>query len=97
MIIFDFTENRALRIFECISALSLWITSLYYLQLIDAIAPLVQTIFLIFRGIGDFMVLLTIAGVAFACAFHLIGLNQIEFDEIPAGSSPLYSDFTGSL
>jgi hypothetical protein len=90
-------ESTSLRIFESLTALVLWTKSLYFLQLIGKISPLVQTLFKILDETKYFMVTLFIAGFAFANAFYLLGRNQIQFDQVSPDDQPLYSTVGGAL
>ena len=49
------------------------IKMLYFMQLIDAIAPLVKIILLIFVDIGWFMLIFIIIMFGFATSFYLLG------------------------
>lgn len=50
--------------------------SLYYLGLVEEIAPLIEIIFVIVGDIGYFMVVYIIALCAFILTFWIIGKNQ---------------------
>ena len=53
-----------------------WFKSLYFLRLIDEIAPLVNIIFVIVHDIKYFLIIFFISIIAFSSAFHVIGKNQ---------------------
>jgi len=74
-ILYTFDENN-LRIIESMLSLVIIIKLLYFMQLIDDIAPLVNIILLIARDIGWFILLLVISMFAFSMSFYLIGKNQ---------------------
>lgn len=52
------------------------IKCLYFMKLVDKMAPFINMIWLIFYGIRTFMIVLFIAVFGFATAFCLIGQNQ---------------------
>ena len=54
-------------------AIIIVIKCLYFMQLVDQISPLVNTIFLILGEIGWFMIVLLIFIFGFATSFFLIG------------------------
>lgn len=49
--------------------------SFYFMQLVDQIAPLVQTIGLIWRDITLFIVIMCIILFSFANSFYMLGKN----------------------
>ena len=63
------------RIMECCLFMLLLTKSLYFLQLIGEIAPLIDIIFVIMSDIKYFVVILGITMVAFVNAFYMIGKN----------------------
>lgn len=52
---------------------------MYFMQIIDQIAPLIKIIFLIFSDIKWFVVLYVITVFAFSSSFELLGKNQEMF------------------
>ena len=63
------------RIIVCIVSLLMWTRALYYMQLVDRLAPLVRIIFLIFNDIKYFVVMFVILLLAFGNSFYLLGKN----------------------
>lgn len=61
------------RILVAIVSGLIWIRLLYFMQLSDNLAPLIQIIILIFYDIASFMIILAILIIAFANAFFLVG------------------------
>ena len=68
-------DLKKIRIIECILLLMMWFKSLYFLRLVNEIAPLVESIFVIMDDIKYFMLIFIIGVVAFAQAFFVIGKN----------------------
>jgi hypothetical protein len=68
-------EVYSLRIVESILCILQWFKFLYFMQLVDDIAPYVGIIFVIMKDIQYFMVIFVIALIAFTNAFYLIGRN----------------------
>lgn len=56
---------------------------LYYLQLLDEVAPLIKIINAIFYDIRWFMLVFLVTIFAFSQSFYLLGKSQLEFDNIP--------------
>jgi hypothetical protein len=69
---FEFT-----RYLEALLSITIWGKLMFYLQLIDELAPLIKIIILIFRDIRWFMIVFIVMIFAFANAFYLVGQNQI--------------------
>ena len=78
-------------------ALIVWSKIMFFLQLSDRFAPLVQVIYAIIWEIRYFAMLMTIVVFGFANAFYLLGVNQMAFDGIKVGMHPEYSTPKGSL
>lgn len=91
----DTSHPKILRILESIGILLLSIKSLYYLKLIDDIAPIVDIILRILSDIKYFMVIFVVIVFAFAISFYLLGKNQVDFDDIE--DIPEYYTVIGSL
>ena len=92
------TTQHSQRIIEAIVAILIWTKSLYFMALIDEMAPLVYIIFRVFSDIQYFVVTMVIAICAFANAFYLIGKNQVQFDEIEDPNEyPSYHKLIGSV
>ena len=70
---------------------------LYYLKLIDVLAPHINIIFEIFKGIGFFLLIFTMTIFASASAFYLLGRNQMQFDGLMEDEFPAYSTLEGSI
>ena len=66
-----------LRVMSSMVAVLIWTKSLYFMQLIDQVAPLVHIIMMIFWDIRFFIVTMMIAVFAFANAFYMLGKNQV--------------------
>jgi hypothetical protein len=75
VIIDAFIDIVALRILEAILAIVIVIKLLYFLQLIDQIAPLVNVIILVFEDIGWFIMVFVTIIFAIATSYYLIGQN----------------------
>ena len=56
--------------------------SVYFLSLIDNVAPLIDIIFKIALDIKWFVIVFAIWTYTFAAAFHRLGQNQLEFDNL---------------
>jgi hypothetical protein len=67
-----------MRVLETLSILFMAMKSLYYLQLISKISPLVDSIFIILREIKYFLLIYSISMVAFMQAYYIFGRNQME-------------------
>ena len=65
------------RILEAALCFSLLMKSLYFMQLIDEIAPYVNIIFVILNDIVYFMMIFIIFILAFSIVFYLLGRNQL--------------------
>lgn len=68
-------EESSLRVVEAFIAILIWNKSLYFMSLVNEIAPLVTIIFKVFYDILNFMLVLAIVILAFANSFYLIGKN----------------------
>jgi len=68
-------ERKKIRIIEAILILSMWFKSMYYMRLVNKIAPLVESIFVIMNDMFYFLIVFFIGIIAFAEAFFLIGKN----------------------
>lgn len=91
-------EESSLRVVEAFIAILIWNKSLYFMSLVNEIAPLVTIIFKVFYDILNFMLVLAIVILAFANSFYLIGKNQAQFDDIENVSDyPLYFKIEGAL
>lgn len=60
---------------EAVISITIWGKLMYFMQLIDQVAPLIKIVILIFRDIGWFMVVYVVILFAFANAFYLVGQN----------------------
>lgn len=67
----------ATRILEAALCFLLLMKSLYFMQLIDEIAPYVNIIFVILNDISYFMMIFIIFILAFSTVFYLLGRNQL--------------------
>ena len=63
------------RILECILSLTLAARCLFFFQLIDFFAPIINTIWILFFEIRYFLGIMFIYYVAFAMGYYLIGRN----------------------
>ena len=63
----------------------------------DEFSHLVHIINKIFHDIAYFLFPISIAILAFANAFYLLGKNQIHFDEVDPGAYPPYHQLLGSI
>lgn len=91
-------EESSLRVVEAFIAILIWNKSLYFMSLVNEIAPLVTIIFKVFYDILNFMLVLAIVILAFANSFYLIGKNQAQFDDIDnVADYPLYFKIEGAL
>jgi hypothetical protein len=72
----SFIPIESLRILEAILSIVIVLKMLYFMQLIDQIAPLVYVIFRIFYDIAWFMVVFIMILFANSTAFYLVGQNQ---------------------
>ena len=64
-----------IRIVEAILIILIWFKSLYYMRLVGAIAPLVDSIFVIMREMLYFLFIFIIGIIALSQAFYIIGNN----------------------
>ena len=65
-----------IRIVEAILIILIWFKSLYYMRLVGAIAPLVDSIFVIMREMLYFLLIFIIGIIVLSEAFYIIGNNQ---------------------
>ena len=79
--------SKSLRLIASLLSIVIIVKLLYYMQLMDSVAPLVNIIILIFYDIGWFVIVLVLTMWGFSTAFYLIGKNQYwhwhEHDRIP--------------
>ena len=68
-------DISTLRIIQTLLILCIWFKSLYFMRLIGAIAPLVDSIFVIMYEMLYFLLIFTIGIVALSEAFYIIGNN----------------------
>ena len=66
-----------MRLIECLLILCIWFKSMYYMRLIQKIAPLVESIFVILDDMMYFLLVFGIGIFAFAEAFFILGQNQV--------------------
>jgi len=90
----DVVGRDTLRVTASILAITIIVKMLYFMQLIDAIAPLVKIIFLILIDIGWFLLIFIIIMFGFATSFYLLGLSQrdLEPDVDPPPYAAGYGD-----
>ena len=73
----------------------------YYLNLIDAISPLIDIVIRIFQDISYFLFILFSTGFSFAYSFYLIAQNQRNFDSLTnydlTKRKIIYDTITGSI
>jgi len=75
-LIFDFGIVM-IRVVESILILAMWFKSLYYMRLVNEIAPLVESIFVIMYDMLYFLLIFAIGIISFSEAFFIIGKNQV--------------------
>ena len=66
-----------IRIIEAILIILIWFKSLYFMRLVGAIAPLVDSIFVIMREMLYFLFIFIIGIFAISYAFMILGNNQV--------------------
>ena len=88
-------DIHSLRVVESILCILQWFKFLYFMQLLDDIAPYVNIIFVIFNDIQYFMAVFVIALIAFTNAFYLIGRNQLSYTQ-EGEDAPSYSSLIGA-
>ena len=89
----------------CFVGIALWAKTLYYLSLVNRIAPLVLIIFKIFYAIGSFMLILVTCLLVGAVSLWLLGRDQVQYDQIPVCppgaeegcGAPDHADFGGAV
>jgi len=87
-----------LRKIEAITALIIWVKSLYFLELFDVISPLIKSIFKMFEDVLYFTIILILAMFSFAFSYFLLGRNQLQYDKFKKDDAkPLYSRAMGSF
>jgi hypothetical protein len=64
-----------MRVLEAMVILFMWFKSLYYLQLKEEIAPLVDIIFVVLREMKNFLIIYVISLIAFVQAYYILGKN----------------------
>jgi len=64
-----------IRIIEAILIIVIWFKSLYFMRLVGAIAPLVDSIFVIMYEMLYFLFIFLIGIIALSQAFYIIGRN----------------------
>lgn len=75
-LLFVGSNSTVILYFQAILSITIWVKAMYFLQLIDAVAPLIKIISRIFFEIGYFIIVMLIVIFAFANAIYLIGINQ---------------------
>ena len=81
----------------------MWFKSLYYLQLIPKIAPLIDIIFVILRDMKYFLLIFGLSTVSFIQTYYILGRNQMEIKgDLPKEkwnelNTPPYASYLGSL
>lgn len=85
-----YEDNHAaidrLRHMEAITAIIIWVKSLYFLELFDEISPLVKSIFKMFEDVFYFTLILILAMFSFAFSYFLLGRNQLQYDKFKSTS-----------
>lgn len=89
-------DKFATRVMQACLSISIFGRLLYYMQIIDAIAPLINIIFLIFADIKWFFVIFVIIIFAFSSSFQLLYRNQLDYDHIHEDDAT-YPDYTTTL
>lgn len=85
------------RILASFLTIIIFLKCLYYLKMIDSLAPHISIIFEIFFAIRYFIFIFGLTVFAFTMSFYLLGRNQIQFDSITPTEAPVYSEFGGAL
>ena len=87
-----------MRRLESIAALVVAFKALYFAELIEKLAPIIQTIVKILYDSIGFMIIFLIVQFAFAVSFWLLGRNQLQYDNVPTAAEdfPSYSSFDGA-
>lgn len=94
-LILNYKPYAVLRYLEAFNAIILAQKSLYFLEMVDKIAPLINILYQVLGEIKYFLLVIVIMFCAFASAFYLLGQNQLQFDDIDAkeedgGTIPMY-------
>ena len=74
----DLINVKQLRLIESILSIIIMGKLIYFSQLVDQIAPLVNIITKIFTDIGWFMFIFIVILLCFAISFYMIGQTQVE-------------------
>lgn len=82
---------------EAYLALIVWFKIVFFLQLSNNFAPMVQVIKQIFWKIRWLAIVYAAIVGGFSQAFHILGQNQMAFDGIPVGKHPIYTTFKGAI
>jgi hypothetical protein len=64
-----------MRVIEAFGIMFMWFKSLYYLQLIPRIAPLIDIIFVILRDMKHFLLIFLISTISFIQTYYILGRN----------------------
>lgn len=88
-----------LNVLQAFLALTIFGRLMYFMQIIDQVAPLINIILLIFTDIGWFVIVLAISIFAFANSFFIIAKNQMKYDNLDTESDnyPEYTTWEGAM
>lgn len=87
----DFENNiKFIRHMEVIGIVMIYVKATYFFSLVDVLAPLMDIIKKIFIDIKDFIFIMCFFITGFATCFYLVGLNQLEFDDITEAEMTKY-------
>jgi hypothetical protein len=79
----------------------IYVKASYFFSLVDALAPLMDIIKKILSDITYFIFIMFFFIIGFSTCFYLIGLNQVEFDDISESDMSKhgvpYSSLHGSI
>ena len=97
----DLSEMKNLRIVESILSVVIFVKLIYFMQLIDKIAPLVDTILVIMKEMMSFMIILLIIILSLANCYFLLAQNQVDIqilrDKEEELEIPDYSTYEGAI
>ena len=69
---------------------------LFFLQLLEYFAPLINTIWVLFYEIRYFMIIMFMYYCPLVMAYYLIGRNQLLIDNLEIENAPKYSSWYGA-
>ena len=96
----DLSGMKNLRIVESILSVVIFAKLIYFMQLIDKIAPLVDTILVIMKEMMSFMIILLIIILSLANCYFLLAQNQVDIQILRDKEEleiPDYSTYEGAI